>query len=230
MSKNQSFFRSPILASMALLIAVAFMATGCAKSDKELLRLNQEQAATISAMTDEVNRLNQELDALYGAREELLRAKTDLEGKLQGEMAAGNLSVSMQDRGLVVTVLDRVLFDSGKSDLKESSRSTLEKVGDTLVEQVRDNLVYVEGHTDNDPIRHSGWRSNWELSTARATEVIHFFVDQQGVEPRRLIASGYGEFYPVMSNETSSGKQKNRRVEIVISPQKFTPTAVAGTA
>jgi chemotaxis protein MotB len=163
----------------------------------------------------------EELDQLLRSREDLTKAKEELEKKLKGELESGDLSLSMQDRGLVVTVLDRVLFDSGKAELKETSEQTLNKVGDILGGKVGKHMVYVEGHTDNVPIRVSGWRSNWELSTARATEVIHFFVDQQGLDPRRLAATGYGEFHPVSGNESAEGRLKNRRVEIVISPKKM---------
>ena len=130
--------------------------------------------------------------------------------------------MEMQERGLVVTVLDRVLFDPGKAEIKDSARTTLDKVADVLKSRVPEHLVYVEGHTDNDPIRYSGWRSNWELSTARATEVIHYFVESQAVNPTRLIASGFGEFHPVAGNDTLEGKVRNRRVEIVITPKKIT--------
>ena len=81
--------------------------------------------------------------------------------------------------------------------------------------------IFIEGHTDTDPIKYSGFKSNWELSTARATEVVHFFVNEMAIDARRLSAVGCGEFQPVASNDTSAGKSKNRRVEIIISPKKF---------
>lgn len=208
----------------ARMIAVALFVliglTGCAK-DKELQRVNKEQAATIQSLNSEIARLNEELDQLLRSREDLAQAKEELEKKLQDELASGDMSLSLQERGLVVTVLDRVLFDSGKAELKETSKSALEKVGQILDEKVGNNMIYVEGHTDNIPIRFSGWRSNWELSTARATEVIHYFIEQKGLDPRRLAATGYGEFHPVSENETTDGRLKNRRVEIVISPKKM---------
>lgn len=142
---------------------------------------------------------------------------------MRQELAAGSTSLSMQSRGLVVTVLDRVLFDSGRAELKESSLPTLDKVITILTDRVQDNKVFIEGHTDNVPIRYSSWRSNWELSTARATEVIHYFVEERGLNPKRIAAVGYGEFNPIASNDSPEGREKNRRVEIVISPQKIAP-------
>lgn len=194
--------------------------SGCA-GDRELERLNRTQSTTIQNLKDEVTRLNQELDQLISSKDDLDAAKKELEKKLHSEMDAGNLSVSMQARGLVVTVLDRILFDSGKAELKDSSKSTLNKVAQILKSEVEGNMIYVEGHTDNLPIRYSGWRSNWELSTARATEVVHHFTENNELNPRRLAATGYGEFHPLFDNQTAEGQLKNRRVEIVISPKKM---------
>ncbi len=194
---------------------------GCSGKSGSLEALNRQQAATLQSLHHEIGRLNAELESLLQSREELAKTKSDLEKKLRQELASGNLSVSMQDRGLVVTVLDRVLFDSGKAELKTSSLKTLDKVAEILGQKVRKNRVYVEGHTDNEPIHRSGWRSNWELSAARATEVIHYFVDVKKLDPGRLAATGYGEFYPVAENKTENGRLKNRRVEIVISPKKI---------
>lgn len=194
---------------------------GCSEKASDLEAINRQQAATIQSLHHEVGRLNAELESLLESRQELVNAKSELEKKLREELASGNLSVALQDRGLVVTVLDRILFDSGKAELKPSSLKTLDKVAEILTREVKKNRVYVEGHTDNVPIRHSGWRSNWELSTARATEVIHYFVDIKRLEPRRLAATGYGEFHPVAGNNTEKGRLKNRRVEMVISPKKI---------
>ena len=199
---------------------LAIFLSGCA-SDQDLKRVNREQAATIQSLNSEISRLNQELDQLISSREELSKAKAELEKKLQDELAAGNLSVAMGERGLVVTVLDRILFDSGKAELKESAKTTLEKVADILSQKVGQHMIYVEGHTDNVPIRFSGWRSNWELSTSRATEVIHYFAEGKGLNPQRLAATGYGEYHPVAENGSAEGRMKNRRMEIIISPRKM---------
>lgn len=199
---------------------VAVSAAGCSKNT-DLEQVNKEQAQTIQGLNKEVARLNAELEDLMKSRDDLSKAKSELEKKLSGEIESGDMSLSMQSRGLVVTVLDRVLFDSGKAELKESAKEGLQKVAAILNGKVKDHMIYVEGHTDNVPIRRSGWKSNWELSTARATEVIHFFIDEQNLDPKRLAATGYGEFHPVASNNTEAGKMKNRRVEIVISPKKI---------
>ena len=211
--------RVPVVLWGMMLGVLAF--TGCARH-KDLESLNREQARVIADLNREVGSLQDELERMKFSREELVKAKEELETRLKSELEGGGLSVEMQERGLVVTVLDRVLFDPGKAEIKDSARTTLDKVADVLKSRVPEHLVYVEGHTDNDPIRYSGWRSNWELSTARATEVIHYFVESQGVNPARLIAAGFGEFHPVAANDTLVGKARNRRVEIVITPKKIT--------
>jgi chemotaxis protein MotB len=112
-----------------------------------------------------------------------------------------------------------VLFDSGKSKIKPEAYATLDKVVRVLNENVPEYNVGIEGHTDNVPIKFSGWKSNWELSTARALSVLHYIVEQRGVAPNRVSAIGYGEYNPVASNDNIEGRQLNRRVEIVILPK-----------
>lgn len=207
--------------SFFLIVILGLSVAGCSNKGNDIERLNREQAQTINGLNREIKRLNAELEELSKSKDDLSRTKSDLEKKLSGELGAGNMSLSMQDRGLVVTVLDRILFSSGQAQLKENAKNSLDKVADILNGKISQNMIYVEGHTDNDPIVRSGWRSNWELSIARAMEVLHYFVDERGLNPKRIAATGYGEFKPVASNNTESGKLKNRRVEIVISPKKI---------
>jgi len=194
--------------------------TGCARQ-KELDRINRQQSVTIMNLNDEVNRLNSEMDDLMRSRTALESTKTVLEQRLKNELAKGDLQVEMNEKGLVVTVLSNILFDSGKTNLKSTSIQTLHKVGQVVKTQVPDNMILIEGHTDTDPIRHSSFNSNWDLSAQRAVEVVHYFTNEISIDPNRLVASGYGEFKPVAPNTTASGKSKNRRVEIIISHKKM---------
>ncbi|MBP9865217.1 MAG: OmpA family protein [Candidatus Omnitrophica bacterium] len=204
----------------AFIAAFAFTGSGCAKN-KDLEKVSREQAATIQSLSNEIKRLNDELDQAIRSREDLAKAKEALEDKLRKELGTGDFALSMQDRGLVLTVQNKVLFDSGKNELKNSSKAALAKISVILKEKVGQNQVNIEGHTDNVPIRASNWKSNWELSTARATEVIHFFIDDGGLNPERFAAVGYGEFHPVASNDDAASRGLNRRVDIVISPKKI---------
>lgn len=150
---------------------------------------------------------------------ELERAKAELEDRLKNEIGDKEVKVQMQDRGLVITFVAEVLFDSGKDKLRVDSLDKLAKVSSVLKTTVKDLSIGIEGHTDNVPIRYSGWKSNWELSTARSVSVLHYLIDDQGISPVRLSATGYGEYRPVASNDSKEGRQQNRRVEIVILPK-----------
>ena len=125
----------------------------------------------------------------------------------------------MAERGLVITFVAEVLFDSGKADVKKEADPILGKVATVIRAKVSDRDIGIEGHTDNVPITYSGWKSNWELSTARATSVLHNLIDNGRLRPEKLSAIGYGEYRPIASNDTDEGRQLNRRVEVVILPK-----------
>lgn len=172
----------------------------------------------IQELSAELERLRLQKEA---EAQQLQDAQALLEKRLQKEIADKQVRLEMAERGLVLTFLAEILFDSGKTQLRESAKSTLSKVASVLQEKVSDRDIGIEGHTDNEPIKHSGWKSNWELSTSRATSVLHF-LEEEGVNPRQMVASGYGEYRAVASNDTAEGRQKNRRVEIVILPKELT--------
>ncbi len=152
---------------------------------------------------------------------DLEKAKIELEKRLSGEIGEYKAKLQMTERGLVVTFLSEIFFDSGKDIIKSEGENALQQVAEVLRKEVLDSKIAVEGHTDSDPIRYSGWKSNWELSSARSLAVVHFFIDQCGVSPERLSAVGVAEYSPVKSNETAEGKRQNRRVEIVILPSSL---------
>lgn len=159
---------------------------------------------------------------LKGRLNSLEQAKAELEARLSKEISDQEVSVKMMDRGLVITFVAEVLFDSGKAELRQSSFEKLDKIADVLNTTVKDLSVGIEGHTDDVPIQRSGWKSNWELSSARALGVLHYLTQTDNMLPGRLAATGYGEFRPVADNSTTEGRQKNRRVEIVILPNRTT--------
>lgn len=163
----------------------------------------------------------EKITQLQGELSEMERAQKELEDRLKKEISDKEVKVEMMARGLVITFVSEVLFDSGKSELRTESLEKLEKVYGVINTTVRDLNIGIEGHTDNQPIKYSGWKSNWELSTARALSVLHYLVEK-GVTPERLSATGYGEYKPLASNDTVEDRQKNRRVEIVILPKTTT--------
>lgn len=159
---------------------------------------------------EKIEALEKELDALRHTRD-------ILEERLSQEIKDKQVSLKMEEKGLVITFVAEVLFDSGKSDLRKESYPILDKVVRILEEEVPANNIGIEGHTDNEPIKHSQWKSNWELSSHRALSVLHY-LEKSGIDARRLSAIGYGEYQPVASNDASEGRRINRRVEVVILP------------
>jgi chemotaxis protein MotB len=120
----------------------------------------------------------------------------------------------LDERGLLVRFMDDVLFDSGKADLTPKAREIINKVAEII--RTNDKNVRIEGHTDNVPINTSRFPSNWELSTTRAVNVVKYLIEENGIEAKRLSASGYSDQHPVDDNSTKEGRQKNRRVDMVI--------------
>jgi len=161
---------------------------------------------------EKIQQLSSELD-------ELAQAKKLLESRLQQEIADKEVSLKLAERGLVITFVADILFDSGKDKVRSEAYPVLDKVARVLSENIPDYNIGIEGHTDNVPIKHSGWKSNWELSSARALSVLHYLVDQKGLAPVRVQAVGYGEYRPVDSNDSAEGRKANRRVEIVVLPK-----------
>ena len=210
-------------------------APGCAKNRKRLTeletqtqelqqRLNQAEGSR-QALQREVENLRAQLrhqqEALDQKEEEsseLLDAQRELAAGLRKELGDARAKLEMTERGLVLTLLDEIFFDSGKAVIKEDGLQTLNKVAQVLQETVPDSPVAVEGHTDDEPIRYSSWRTNWELSSGRALAVLHHFAEARGIAPERIQGVAMGEFHPVASNDTAEGRRQNRRVEIVILP------------
>ena len=205
---------------MALIALLSVSLVSCTSFQKARKR-PKKCAEIVKELQQEIARLQAELDQALKYKEGMESARKSLEEKLMDEIARGKLAVEMQGRGLVVTVVAEVLFDSGKAGIKPEAEDILNKVINVLKDKVPDKSILIEGHTDNDPIKYSGWKSNWELSTARAMSVVHYFVGQGSLDPSRLSAAGCGEYRPVASNDTEEGKAQNRRVELVILPDSF---------
>ncbi|MCS7203005.1 MAG: OmpA family protein [Thermodesulfovibrio sp.] len=125
-----------------------------------------------------------------------------------------DINIKTDIRGVVITLPDKLLFDSGSAQLKPQAKELLLQIAERLKEIP--GKISIEGHTDNMPlVSNSIYKSNWELSAARASSVLHFLISQ-GLSPDRFLIAGYGEYRPIADNETGEGRAKNRRVEIVI--------------
>ena len=124
------------------------------------------------------------------------------------------MTVTPTERGIEVVLPEIMLFPSGQADLLDEAIAFLDDMAPLLADI--SNPIEVEGHTDNRPISTVRFPSNWDLSTARANEVIRYLVETHDLQPERFKAVGYGEYHPIASNKTEEGKSKNRRVVMVI--------------
>jgi chemotaxis protein MotB len=150
----------------------------------------------------------------------LKAASDELEEKLKAEIAKGEIRLSRANGRLTVDLVDKILFDSGDARISRRGEEVLARVGAVLV-RIEDRQVQVAGHTDDAPIseRLTGrYPTNWELSTARATNVVRFLEEKAHIPPGRLVASGYGPFHPISPNTTARGRARNRRIEILLTP------------
>jgi chemotaxis protein MotB len=139
----------------------------------------------------------------------------ELEKALDAELKRHEVEIRVTPEGLVLSLRDIGFFSSGQARLLPSALPKLGRIASILKEHGFD--IRVEGHTDNVPIHNAEFRSNWELSTARATQVITLLVEECDLDPLRVAAAGYGEYRPVASNDTPEGRQMNRRIDLVIS-------------
>ena len=141
-----------------------------------------------------------------------------LMSQLQKEVNAGQVTISQYQDRLTVNVAEKIFFDSGNAALKPDGKEVLKKMG-AIIKGLTDKVIRVEGHTDNVPIAKSlrtTYPTNWELSAARAITVVRFLQDSAGVPPEMLLATAYGEYHPLVPNDTPQHKQKNRRIEIAL--------------
>ncbi|WP_258359717.1 OmpA family protein [Moorella sulfitireducens] len=124
------------------------------------------------------------------------------------------VEVRYEEQGIALDIKERILFDSGKADLKPEAVRLLDKLAELLVRLP--NEVRVEGYTDNRPIRTIQFPSNWELSTARAARVVRYFIEEHHLQPERFVAIGYGEYRPLYPNDTPEHMAENRRVVLLL--------------
>jgi chemotaxis protein MotB len=201
---------------------------------KELERLGKnadallaEKGSLSSALLDAKKRLEQ-LRKDQAAAEARAALFKQLALKFQKMIDAGQLKVALRNGHMVIQMANDVLFDSGKTDIRPSGQDALRQVG-AILKTIPDRHFQVAGDTDNVPIQTMLFPSNWELSTRRAVEVVHFLI-AQGMRPTVLSAAGYGEFDPIASNETADGRARNRRIEITLEPNINELVAVPGAS
>jgi chemotaxis protein MotB len=225
------------LAAVLLLVFVLPL-----RSNVSALQADKQQAlADVEALTAARDELDAAHDVLEGrvaslelekaelatekaiaeqAMEAMRHTQTELEEQLAEEVKKGNVSITESHGELVVDLIDKIVFDSGESELNDRGKEVLRQVGETL-KKVPDKVILITGHTDNLPMSEKlieQFPTNWELSTARATNVVRFLQDEIKVPGKRLGIAGFGEFRPISNNRTKAGRRRNRRIEVRLLP------------
>ncbi len=170
-----------------------------AKHNAELGRVSSRPLDDLSASAEEAN---------------LTTLQAELKQALQHEIKMHTVSLHHEREGLVISLLEFGFFDSGSALLRPSALPAVDRIASIL--SIRTCRLRIEGHTDNVPIHTVQMTSNWELSTARATELVRLLIIRYGFSPERLSAAGYAEYHPISSNATAAGRAQNRRVDLVI--------------
>lgn len=171
------------------------------------------------------NRLDEEVAKLSKEKEEAIAkaraTQAEMVKTLQKEVELGQIKITQLADRLSVNIVDKILFPSGEDEITEEGKRVLKRVGDVLF-QVKDKTFRIEGHTDDVPTGRAlrnKFPTNWELSTARATNVVRFLQESAGIDPATLEAVGMGEYHPIASNKTPQGRGQNRRIEIILFPR-----------
>ncbi len=210
-------FDSAVFDSGSNTLALSQGAGGAASSPpREVL-----QSAALPSSANKMDPAIKGLESVKTSRKQVLsgeralgRLKRNIETLLGKDVMKGMVRTQLDHRGLVISLGEGIVFDSGSDLIKPEGKSLLDTLATSLVSL--GNYIRVEGHTDNFPISNSRFPSNWELSTARATSVVSYMIVKFGFQPELFSAAGYAEYRPAVPNDTEEGRARNRRVDIVV--------------
>ncbi len=197
--------------SLYLLDANRKLALKVDNLEKERAAIAAELEARVAAVSEEKE---EEISQLKSTYDELVSS-------MQQEIEDGQITITQLADRLSVSMVDKILFPSGEAEITPEGLEVLERVGNIL-KNTKDQMIRVEGHTDNVPIHprlQKQFPTNWELSTARATNVVRFLQEKIGINGILLHAVGMSEYHPVASNKTPAGRSQNRRIEINLLPE-----------
>ncbi|SNZ04020.1 chemotaxis protein MotB [Terribacillus aidingensis] len=221
-NKISDSFSSVLHGGEGLLESNTSMTSGNETSSTVTDPINEEEKKeeTIeAAVTPEVSEEEKNKAALEAAeREELQQIQEKIETYIKDKDLSNKFSADLTDEGLLLTINDNVLFNSGSSEVSVNDEEIAREISDLLVMDPPREVI-ISGHTDNVPISTSSYHSNWELSVMRSVNFMKVVLENDKLDPRWFSAKGYGEFKPIASNDTAEGKEKNRRVEVLILPR-----------
>ncbi len=174
---------------------------------KEKMDQLKDREATINDLQAMINAQNEKVNLLLSSVKDALMG-----------FSSDELSVTQKNGKVYVAMSDKLLFKSGSAKVDDRGKEALAKLAEVLKKQSEID-VFIEGHTDNKPIKTSQFKDNWDLSVVRATSVVRILTEDYGVNPLQIVPSGRGEFMPIDDNATDEGRSKNRRTEIIMAPQ-----------
>lgn len=185
------------------------------------LQQNQQGNVNISKLVDQINESNAYIKQLVDAKsksDSLLIALTNKLTRSLDKDELRDVDVKVLKGVVYISLADNMLFKSGSYEISDRAMETLSKIA-KIIKDYKSYDVLVEGNTDNVPITRTNIRNNWDLSALRASSVVQVLQNDFGIDPSRLSAAGRGEFHPITDNDTDTGRQRNRRTEIIITPQ-----------
>ncbi len=185
------------------------------KTEESLAAARKREEALGGELEQAHSRLRQLIEAREKETQELTRLKTEFTEELKEQIATGKVLINEEKRGLVIALVGVAPLGSEGVIVRPEDKPILNKIA-RILKKYADKEILIEGHTDDAPISSSRFSSNWELSTARATTILRYLEEKEGISAKRLSAAGYGEYRPLATNATREGREKNRRVEIVI--------------
>ena len=189
----------------------------CKEEAERLGKQNEELVKKVQSQQEQIGQVEKNREEKV---QEVSKTYSQMIEKMKSEIEDGQVTITELQGRLTVNMVDAILFDSGRADIKPEGRQVLQKVAE-VIGQVEDKAIRVEGHTDNVKVGGAlarAFPSNWELSAARAINVARY-LQRLGVDPALRSAAAYGEYRPVSENDTAEGRTKNRRIEIVLGPR-----------
>jgi chemotaxis protein MotB len=214
---------------------VASLSKNLESLNKDYESLKSTSGTTVASLSDDLKKKQSELEkkekdlkekeaklqdlqGIINRQDSIMSALTNTVKKALLGFNADELTVNMRDGKVYVSMSDKLLFKSGSPDVETKGKEALKKLAEVLNKN-SDVSIAIEGHTDNVPIKTAVFKDNWDLSAARATNVVRLLTNEYGMDAKKLTAAGKGEFSPIADNSTTEGKAKNRRTEIVLSPK-----------
>ena len=212
---------------MTLLLAVFIVLFAVSQVDqakaKEMSEAFTEEMMTQSYIISQLNEQetvqSENPESSVSEQQQMEKLKAEIDAKLQSENLSIAVTTIIDKRGLVISLSNAIFFDPGSAQIKQDNENTLLDIANMFT--VMENFIRIEGHTDNVPMNSAEYPSNWDLSTARAANVVRLITSKSNLSPEKLIAVGYGEYRPIADNATEEGRAKNRRIDIIVLSEKY---------